>query len=995
MIVPANFLDELPVPGLGFFECHGGIVESAYGFWTAIFARFQNSEAWLPLAVATDVKVRLTVFVMSHFGFFRGNGRWPLWVAVCAATCLNRMGMADSAKSNFAARFASPAAESRIIKIIHNWPDQPEAQQRLIRRLQNQGFGGVVCNDSFTDYLKSDAKWESFTNAVHEAKRVGMALWLYDECGYPSGNAGGLVLREHPEWEAQGLLVADAECDAGLVELSVPPGKLLLAAAFPVRDGRIDLKRKTKLAAQVSDGRLCWLAPAGRWHLMIITESRLYEGTHAEGNLFKHMPYVNLLRPEPTRRFLELTHQCYAEQLGSDLGKHFVATFTDEPSLMSCFLKPMPWRPLPWAPKLPVEFKRRRGYALDANLLPALIADAGARGARIRHDFWLTVAGLVSEHYFGQIQQCCRRLNIPSGGHLLMEESLVAHVPLYGDFFRCARHLDAPSIDCLTSLPPEVPWYIARMLASVAELDRRQIVMSETSDHSQRWRPPGDTRPKRVVTEAEIRGTCNRLMVSGVNAITSYYSFAELDENALRRLNEWVGRCCASLAGGHQVADIALLYPIESVWPKFRPARHWATDSPGATAIENTWRTAMDSLFAVQRDFTIMDSRTLAEATVKDGALVHGPLRWRALVLPGVDTLPEAAWENLARFVRAGGVVITVGALPMNSEAKFPSRKIRALGRELFSSTKNAVSVTRHGADGAGVFLPAGSAGLLPLVLDGVLDRDVTVHTARSPVRVAHRRIDGSEVYFLINDSGKSWQGDVSLSARGPGERWDPAAGAVMETNLGTRVSLNLEPYGAALLRYPSAEIPKRRTPQRDVLPNLTQRPLPQVEPALTQGEFVRAELTLDDTRSKSGHTVWRATGVLTKRQVDTFLFVRFIFPEPIDLSRADCLVFDTWVPNGQDRGNQILTIVREKSGGDFLASTGRSLQSPGHQRVFVPVSRLQLAGWSTDSDGELDLKRVDEIRIGWGGYLGTEGQRVEFSLTLPEIGAIIQAAGR
>lgn len=147
-----------------------------------------------------------------------------------------------------------------------------------------------------------------------------------------------------------------------------------------------------------------------------------------------------------------------------------------------------------------------------------------------------------------------------------------------------------------------------------------------------------------------------------------------------------------------------------------------------------------------------------------------------------------------------GGVVIALGALPLNSAAKFPSPKTEALGRDLFGSTKNAVAVTRHGVDGAGVFLPAGSAGSLPLVLAGVLDREVTVHAARSPVRVTHRRIDGSEVYFLIKDSNKSWQGDRSLSARGSGELWYPARRAVTQTNLGTGVSLNLEPYGAALL---------------------------------------------------------------------------------------------------------------------------------------------------------------------------------------------------
>jgi hypothetical protein len=30
----------------------------------------------------------------------------------------------------------------------------------------------------------------------------------------------------------------------------------------------------------------------------------------------------------------------------------------------------------------------------------------------------------------------------------------------------------------------------------------------------------------------------------------------------------------------------------------------------------------------------------------------------------------------------------------------------------------------------------------------------------------------------------------------------------------------------------------------------------------------------------------------------------------------------------------------------------------------------------------------VSEIRIGWGGYLGTEGERLEFSAALPQTGS-------
>lgn len=896
-------------------------------------------------------------------------------------------GGSDSA--DFATRFANPSPESRICKIIHGWPDAPAAQDDWIRRFTAQGFGGVVCNVSFDQYLESDAHWKAFTRAVQAARSAGLAPWLYDERGYPSGNAGGLVLREHPEWEARGLLISDDESSGGPVELTVPPGELLLAAAFPIQAGRIDLTRPTDLMEQVTDGKLRWTAPEGRWRVIAITEDILYEGTHADGNLAEKMPYVNLLQPEPIQRFIELTHDRYAARFGGDLGKDFVATFTDEPSLMSCFLKPMPWRPLPWAVNLPGEFEKRRRRPLERAMLPALIADAGPVGEQFRYDFWLTVGELVSENYFGQIQERCRHWNIPSGGHLLMEEGLVTHVPFYGDFFRCIRRLDAPSIDCLTSLPPEVPWYIARLLASAAELEGRTIVMSETSDHGQVYRPAGDARPKRIVTEEEIRGTCNRLFIGGVNTITSYYSFTGLDDATLRRLNEWVGRCATLLTGGHQVADVAVVYPAETLWTKFTPAHQWANDSVAAAKVESVYRAAADSLFASQRDFTFVDSRALIEARVEAGVLVHGDLRWRVVVLPAVDTLPIAAWENLARFVRTGGVLIGLGALPRNSESDFPSGRVQDLAREVFGEPGVEPRVVANGAGGAGIFLPLGSEGLLPLVLDGVLERDVQVAEMRSPIRATHRRIDGHEIFFLINDSPRAWEGEVKLAAAGPGERWNPGAGVVAETNLNSRVALSLDPHGAVGLRFPGERPPARRAARSGALPNLALSATPAVTPLVSCGEFVRSKLAPEEALGSDDQPAWRASATLTKGQVDTFLFLRFVQPTPLDLSDGDCLVIDTWVPQGQRTPSQILVIVQEQGGGDFLASSGRPLGEAGHVRVFLPFSRLQQAGWSQDADGLLDRARISDIRVGWGGYLGAEGETVEFSVAVPQVGSV------
>jgi hypothetical protein len=802
-----------------------------------------------------------------------------------------------------------------------------------------------------------------------------MSLWLYDECGYPSGSARDLTLRGHPEWAARGLLVAEANTSGGPVSLALPPGRLVLAAALPRRDGAIALDEAQDLAASINGGQLSWQAPAGDWFVVLMTDDLIYEGTHAAISLAYKKPCIDLLTPEPTARFLEVTHGRYAEKLGPDLGRYFVSTFTDEPSLQNYWFRPMPYRVLPWSRTIEREFRQRRGRELRP-LLPALVAEAGPAGARARYEFWDTVGELVAEHYFGQIQTWCHQHNVLSGGHLLMEEGLVGHVPLYGHFFRCVRRLDAPSIDCLTSLPPQVPWSIARLIGSAADLEGRTVTMCEVSDHSQRYRPQGDTRSIRIVTEDEIRGTCNRLAWGGINTLTSYYAFQDLSDEQLQRINVHVGRCQTMLRGGHQVTDIAVLYTIESVWPRFVPAYHGATDEPAARRIESVFDGVSSALYAANRDFAYVDSQALREAKAADDTLTHGDLRWRVLVLPAADTLPLEAWENVAEFWRRGGVVIAIGTRPAHSEMEFPAPRVREIARELFG-TAAAPCVVTNPAGGSGLLLPTAMIGLVPRLIDSLFERDAACAEAKTPVRITRRRIDGHEVYFAINDSDAAWEGEIRFCGQGVSEQWDPATGVMTPLADGTHVPVRLGPYGAMLFRSGTAEVPKRLGGTVAASLSLTCEPLPRTpQPALSQGQFVQSELTGDDA---SG---WRAAATLTKGQVDTFLFLNFAYAEPLNLAACEGLAIDTSVPPGQRAGGELLVFLNTANGDRFLGNTGCYLNAPGASCAYAMFSQFKPFG---QTQGELDLSKIASISIGWGGYLGTAGEQITITVKPPQ----------
>ena len=209
-------------------------------------------------------------------------------------------------------RFADPPPSSRILPLKHYWPSDVAGADRELQKFQSQGFGGLACNVHFcSNYLNSASDWDVFRHAVREMRESGMALWLYDEYGYPSGTAGEHVLKDHPEWAARGVLVSVTNVVSGeSVKLKLPPGKFLKAVACPEVKGLPDTDAAVDIVRSGECGWISWTAPRSgvrRWTLFGITEDFIYEGTHT-GVKPQPARYINMLIPEPTDRFLEVTH---------------------------------------------------------------------------------------------------------------------------------------------------------------------------------------------------------------------------------------------------------------------------------------------------------------------------------------------------------------------------------------------------------------------------------------------------------------------------------------------------------------------------------------------------------------------------------------------------------------------------------------------------------------------------------------------------------------
>jgi hypothetical protein len=546
--------------------------------------------------------------------------------------------------ARWVARWSQPPAEDRPLQIIHGFDPAREipdgAQQitagakrspvnpktaRYYKDLSDLGLGGVVCNVAFKDYMRSEESWKALVAGVETSEKLGLVVWLYDEEGYPSGAAGGLVLKENPAFEA------------------------------------------TELAFDASRDDPFILRPA-------------YEHTHASNNYYAARRYVNLLDDRAVRSFIAHTHDAYWRRLKPHFGKTIQATFTDEPSLIAVNLGQIPEsvrkkvpvvdpldpavRPLPavpWGYDLARQYKKVYGEDLMAQRRSLFVGDT-EEDRKVRRQFWALVADLVAERYFAALQRWCGRHDIASSGHILWEEALMHHPALEGNGLKALSCMDIPGLDVLSSDPEAVVhsgWMTAALPASAALLSGRRRVMTEVSDFSEKMSGRGPA------ALPEMQATAAWQAAWGVTDFTLYYGITDRSPKVYRAYCDYVGRLNAILKPARLDPEVLLYYPVYDLWADYRPVAEplrLESQPPRAQRLVHSFMRLGQALQRAQIPFALIDHEYLAAARVRsDGTLAIKDQRFKALLLPEGVELPSAAARVVERFRGKGGQVLADG----------------------------------------------------------------------------------------------------------------------------------------------------------------------------------------------------------------------------------------------------------------------------------------------------------------------------------------------
>lgn len=496
----------------------------------------------------------------------------------------------------------APGASMRPLQLIHSFTGlDPQA---TLATFKQRGLGGIVTNVSLTDYLRSAPGWEEFNQVLSICRMAGLRTWVYDEEGYPSGAAGGLVLAENREYEA-------------------------LALAYDPKQPQPFILR-----------------PA-------------YEYTHAANNFHRLRRYPNLIDDRAGQSFIKQTYDAYYQHARSGFDGQIEAFFTDEPSLIAVNIgqipadayanvpevdkldRELPMLPMvPWVYDLPERYQQRYGE----DLLPlrrSLFTGKSPRDREVRQRYWALIGELTCARYFGALRRWCAGHNVAASGHCLREEDIFSKVPLEGSPIANLRQMDIPGLDLLTSDPASAltnGWLTALLPASAAAHNGTRLVMTEVSDFAHTW----DHRP-----HADLMGmqaTAAWQAVFGVTEFTLYYNLADLPQGEDQAYTAYVGRLNALLRDAQPDRNVLLYYPIRDLWEEYLPVAEAIlpnTQSRAARRIASSFMRLGQALTAHQVSFALADHEVLAEARIENERLCIGGGQYDAVVLPAGAWLPD------------------------------------------------------------------------------------------------------------------------------------------------------------------------------------------------------------------------------------------------------------------------------------------------------------------------------------------------------------------
>lgn len=509
---------------------------------------------------------------------------------------------------------ADPGAEYRPVPF---WSWNSALDERELKRqvalMAEAGMGGFFMHARGgleTEYL-SEAWMGAIRAAAEEGRTRGLQPWAYDENGWPSGFAGGIVNGLGAEYRQKYLRFgneADEPCRAA-AETARVEGRLL-----------------------------------GSWNLETITYHAWYE---------ENPYYVDTLNAKVAEAFIQATHARYAEFFPGGPGPVLEGFFTDEPQISR--------NGLPWSPVLAGEYRTiYREELLDR--IPELFLTTGD-WARTRRRFFRTAALLHARNFLRPIRLWLEARGMKLTGHQVSEETFESQMTSNGAVMPHYREYTVPGMDWLgRSIGPITT---PLQVSSVAAQTGAPAVLSESfalcgwhvSLAELRWifewqMVHGITLLCPHLSAYTLRGIRKRDYPPSIFFQQPWWP-------EFRKFSDLVSRIGRLLAEGRHLERVLVLHGQSGAWASWN-------DRPELQAAFSAFIELSDRLDAAWIPFHYGDELVMEELGAVDRSaggvpvLTVGRMAYEAVVIPQVLNLSPAVLELLSGFARAGGRIVAV-----------------------------------------------------------------------------------------------------------------------------------------------------------------------------------------------------------------------------------------------------------------------------------------------------------------------------------------------
>lgn len=663
--------------------------------------------------------------------------------------------------------FQTPPIEYRPIPLWF-WNnatvEREKALEQFRQMIHKDGYGGCAIlpfGGEFTPEYLSEEYMNLYGAIIEEARKEGAQMSVYDEYGFPSGSMGAIngdgtprFMDKYPDATVHRLDKKEYDVKSGTQFVSrLPEGKLMAVVGMEQETKKIISLRKFINRNDI----LSWNVPSGKWKVLCFICVK-------DGD-----PNVDYLNPEAVSLFTQEVHQRYADRFSSAFGSVITETFFDEPTMYRA-------QGRMWTPDFNERFKKEYGFSPEL-LYPSLWQDIGEETASARNYLFGFRSKLYSEGFMKGIAEWAEKHRIEATGHQDQEE-IANPVSVSGDLMLSMKYQQIPGIDKIGGGRPTELFY--KVVSSAAYNWDKTQVMSET--YGAMGNIPVDQLYS-IAMDQYTKGI-NRLIPHAVWYNDQNVTFLPelsyrnpLYNQALPDFNRFLARLNYLLRpdGGH-VADIAMLYPIQSL-----QAEHYLDGAKGfyegGVDIPHTDYPQVSAILtdSLCRDFTYLHPEVMDErCIVKNGKLLLqnniNREQYDIVIVPGMKTIAWSHVQKLKKFRAQGGTVIFTSQLPVRAVEPGKTEQVGKGIRQLFDWNGKK--------EGKTVFIQQPTSTALLAALDESERLPDITFSADNELRYIHKRIEGTDLYYFANLRPNDCTTEIRLRGKIMPLALDPHAGS-------------------------------------------------------------------------------------------------------------------------------------------------------------------------------------------------------------------------